>query len=103
MSRKRDRETEFSRQARAEIAGAQQVYGNVGVFARISMHPLRRLWFSKIAAQLVQQLREILPRRYLRAAQGPCCCRVAARSATHTQINAAGKEHLERAELFGDG
>src|ERR1700722_10833672 len=102
MSRKSKRQTQFACQPRAEIAGAQKVYGNVGVFARISMHPLRRLRFSKIAAQLVQKLWKILACRYLRTAQGPCCRRVAAWGTAQTQINAAGKERLKRAELFGN-
>src|ERR1700692_616288 len=103
MSGERKRQTEFSGQTRTEIAGAKKINGNVGIFARISVHSLRRLWFFKIAAQLVQQLREILARRYLRTTQRTRCCRVAARRAADTQVYAAGKQRFECAELLGNG
>src|ERR1700726_4918996 len=103
MSGEGKRQAEFSGKACTEVTGAEKIYGNVGVFAGISMDALRGLWFAEIPSQLIQKFGKILACSNQRAAQGARCCGVAARGAADTQINATGKQRFECAELFGDG
>ena len=64
------------------------------------MHALRRLWSAEIAAQLVHKFREIVACSMKRTAERPSGCGVTPGCAAEAQVDAAGKERFECAELF---
>ena len=55
------------------------------------MHALRRLWFAKVTAQLVEKLREIVAGGVNRTTEGPRRFRITSGGATEAEINPAGK------------
>ena len=67
------------------------------------MHALRRLRLTQVAAQFVQQRWEILTRTGCGTAKSPRRIPITSGGAAEAQVDPAGKERFERAELLRNG
>src|ERR1700740_2197857 len=67
------------------------------------MHVLGRVWFAKISAQLVQKRWKIVIRTVEGTAESLRRSRIAAGGPAEAQVDPAGEQRFERAELLCNG
>ncbi|MNT48994.1 hypothetical protein D3C72_1858160 [compost metagenome] len=101
MAGERERQAQFGRHPRTEIAGSQQPDGDVQAFTGNGAHGLAGAGRRQVGAQFLDQ------RGKLQTAAGAAAQRllgsaVAAGRAAQAQVDAARVQGLKGAELFGD-
>jgi hypothetical protein len=102
MRRERERQSEFRSQTGAEIARTKKVKRDVQAGARNGHDRLTGHGRTEVRLQLDYVLWESVTAAAERTAESAGRELIAPGRATQTEIDAAGIERLERAELFGD-
>ena len=97
-----EREAELGGKTRAEIAGAEEGDGDVAVLAGERFDGLVGVAGAEVGAEFREKLREIVAGLAEVAAEGAHGVEVTAGCAAQTEVDAAGVESFEGAELLGD-